>query len=126
MVSEKRIFLCFSHRKAMGANDCWGGGILDPRGMTDRIYVQLHIKDAAHLLLKLWVFSGFREDFFMYSFSHYKPFADNDAPGAWPVWTTGKWLAGCIEWSAIHCYTQNLKLGLVVSEKIFFFLFFPL
>ena len=50
---------------------------------------------------------------------HYKPMAD-DAPGAWPVWTSGTWLAGFIKRSTIHCYTHHMKaLGLVVSKKIF-------
>ena len=45
---------------------------------------------------------------------------DNDAHGAWPVWTPGAWLADFMKRSTIHCYTQKMKaLGLVVSEKIF-------
>ena len=47
--------------------------------------------------------------------------ADNDAPGAWPVWSPGAQLAGFIKRSTIHCYTQRMQaLGLVVSEKIFY------
>ena len=38
VVSEKKIFLCFSHCKSMGANDPRGGAIFDPRGMIGRIY----------------------------------------------------------------------------------------
>ena len=35
-------------------------------------------------------------------------------------------LAGFIKRTTIHCYTQNMKaLGLVVSEKKIFFMFFP-
>ena len=50
-----------------------------------------------------------------------------DAPGAWPVWTRGTRLAGLIKRTFIHCYTRNRKaLGLVVSEKKIFFMFFPL
>ena len=45
---------------------------------------------------------------------------DNDAPGAWPVWTPGTCLAGFINRTFIHCHKQNVKvLGLVVFEKIF-------
>ena len=42
--------------------------------------------------------------------------ADNDTPGAWPVWTPGRaHLEGFIKSSTIHCYTQNIKaLDLVV------------
>ena len=53
--------------------------------------------------------------------------ADDDALGAGTVWIPGAWGAGFINRTTIHCYTQNMKaLGHVVSEKIFFFMFFPL
>ena len=42
VVSEKKIFLCFSHFKSMGANDARGGAIFDPRGMIGRIYKKDH------------------------------------------------------------------------------------
>ena len=42
MVSEKKIFLCFSYCKYMGANGPRGVAYLDPRGMIDRIYVGYH------------------------------------------------------------------------------------
>ena len=49
---------------------------------------------------------------------------DNDAPGAWAVWTPGTPSIGFIKRTFIHCYTQNRKsLGLVVSEKKIFFRF---
>ena len=51
---------------------------------------------------------------------HYKSMADNNMPGAWPVWTPGVLLTGFIKRSTIHCSTQNMKaLGQVVLEKIF-------
>ena len=57
--------------------------------------------------------------------SHYKPMADNDAPGAWLIWTPGSRLAGIIKGLTKHCFTQNMKaLGLMVSEKKIFFLHF--
>ena len=47
--------------------------------------------------------------------------ADNDAPGAWPIWTPGSRLAEIIKGLTKHCFTRNLKaLGLMVSEKIFY------
>ena len=51
--------------------------------------------------------------------------ADNDAPGAWPIWTTGSRLAGIIIGLTKHCFTQNINaLGLMVSEKkVFFYVF---
>ena len=42
VVSEKKIFLCFSHCKSMGANDPRGGARMDPRGMVGRIYKEDH------------------------------------------------------------------------------------
>ena len=42
-------------------------------------------------------------------FSHYKPMADNDAPGAWPIWTPGSRLAGIMKGLTKHCFTQNIK-----------------
>ena len=51
--------------------------------------------------------------------------ADNDAPGAWPIWTPGSRLAGIIKGLTKHCFTQNIKaLGLMVSEKKIFLTFF--
>ena len=53
--------------------------------------------------------------------------ADNDAPGAWPIFTPGSRLAGIIKGLTKHCFTQNIKaLGLMVSEKKIFFTFFPI
>ena len=45
--------------------------------------------------------------------------ADNDVPGAWPIWAVGTRLAGFMKGITKHCYKQNIKtLGLMVSEKI--------
>ena len=65
VVSEKKIFLCFSHCKSMGANDPRGGAIFDPRGMIGRIYK----KDLYTLLHTKYEGSGpcgFGEDFFLF------------------------------------------------------------
>ena len=51
--------------------------------------------------------------------------ADNDATGAWPIWTPGSQLAGIIKGLTKQCFTQNIKaMGLMVSEKKIFFLTF--
>ena len=42
MVSEKKIFLCFSHLKSMGVHDPQGVASVDPRGLIGRIYVGDH------------------------------------------------------------------------------------
>ena len=43
-------------------------------------------------------------------------------PGTGTFLTPGPWLAGFIKTTTTHCYIQNMKaLGLVVSEKKFFF-----
>ena len=45
-------------------------------------------------------------------------------PGARPFFTPGAWLAGFIKRTFIQCYIYNMKaLGLVVSEKNFFYVF---
>ena len=80
MVSEKKIFLCFSHCKSMGANDPRGGAIFDPRGMIGRIYIEdhytlLHTKYES-FAWALWFWRRFFMFFLM-------------TPGAGPVWTPG-------------------------------------
>ena len=51
----------------------------------------------------------------------------HDAPGEGPVWTLGARMAGLMKRTTRHCYTQNMKaLGLVVSEKEDFYMFFPI
>ena len=54
--------------------------------------------------------------------------ADNEVPGAWPIWTPGSRLAGIIKDLTKDCFTQNIKaLGLMVSEKkISLCVFFPI
>ena len=47
-------------------------------------------------------------------------------PRVGPFLTPGAWLAWFIKRTTICCYLQNMKaLGLVVSEKKIFFMFFP-
>ena len=92
---------------------------MDPRGMVGRIY-----KDDHYIMLHTkYVNSGpcgfGEEDFFMCLWELINP-------GAGSFLTPGPWLAGFIERTTIQCYTQNMKaLGLVVSEKKIFFLYFP-
>ena len=99
-------------------NDPRGGANFDPRGMVGRIYKG----DQYTLLYTKYESSGpcgFGEEGFT-MFSH-------DAPGAGPVWTPGAWLVGFIKIVTIHCYKQNMKaMGLVVSKKKIFFMFFQL
>ena len=64
------------------------------------------------------------EDFFMYF--HYKSMADNNMPGARPVWTPRAPLAGFLKRSTIHCSTQNMKAlshDCGFGEEDFFFFF---
>ena len=67
VVLEKKILLCFSHCKSMGANDPRGGAIFDPRGMIGRIYKK---KDYYTLLHTKYEGSGpcgfGGEDFLMF------------------------------------------------------------
>ena len=67
VVSEKKIFLCFSHCKSMGANDPRGGATFDLRGMIGRIYK----KDHYTLLHTKYEGSGpcgFEEEYFFFIF----------------------------------------------------------
>ena len=58
VVSEKKIFLCFTHCKCMGAND--------PRGMIGRIYKEDHYT-LLHTKYESFGLCGFgEEDFFMF------------------------------------------------------------
>ena len=115
VVSEKKIFLCFSHCKSMGANDPRGGVIFDPRDMVGRIYKEDQYT-LLHTKYERFGLCGFGEEDFLMFF--------HDAPGACPVWTRGSWSAGFIKRTTIHCYKQNMKaLGLVVSEKKIFLCF---
>ena len=68
----------------MGDDDPRGMANLDPRGMIGRIYVEYHLT-LLHTKYTSFRPCGFREE----CFSHYKPMADNDAPGEWPIWTPG-------------------------------------
>ena len=53
-------------------------------------------------------------------FSHYKPTAHMDIPGAWSIWTPGTWLAGLMKGTTKHCYIQNIEaLGLVIFFYVF-------
>ena len=88
---------------------------MNPTGKVGRIYKEDHYT-LLHTKYESSGPCGFGEEDFL-CFSH-------DAPGAGPAWTPGARLAGFIKRTTIHCYTQNMKaLGLVVSEKIFFYVF---
>ena len=91
------------------------GPFLTPRGS---IYIKLHIK-MLHTKYRIFGSCGFREDDFVHVFFfHYKPMADNYAPGAWPTRTQVARLAGFIKRTTIRCYTHHMKaLGIVASEK---------
>ena len=94
--------------------------------MIGRISVEYHLT-TLHTKYTSFRPCGFREEDFLKCFSHYKPMADNDAPGAWPIWTPGSRLAGIIKGLTKHCFKQNIKaLGLKVSEKKIFLCFFLL
>ena len=98
-----------------------GRGQFRSRGMICRIYVEYHLT-LLHTKYTSFMPCGFREEDFK-CFPHYKPMADNDAPGAWPM-TTGLRLAGIMKGLTKHCFTQNIKaLGLMVSEKKIIYVF---
>ena len=65
VVSEKKIFLCLSQCKSIGANDSWAGAIFDPRGMVGRIYEEDHYT-LLHTKYESNRPCGFREFFYMF------------------------------------------------------------
>ena len=81
VVSEKKIFLCFSHCKFMGVTDSRGGVIFDPRGMNGRINKEDHYT-LLHTKYESFGSCGFGEEDFFYVFSH-------DAPGPGPYGPQG-------------------------------------
>ena len=81
MVSEKKIFLSYSHYKSMGANDSWGVDSLDPKGLIDRIYVGDH-KTLLHTKYISRRPHGFSEDDLLSLW-------ELMTPGAWPFLTPG-------------------------------------
>ena len=97
---------------------------MEPRGTVSRIYKEDHYT----LLHTKYESSGpcsfGEEDFFFLFF----PLClwELMTPRAEPILTPGAWLAGSIKRTTIHSYIQNMKaLGLVVSEKMIFLMFFP-
>ena len=63
----------------MGANDSQGGAISDPWDMLGRIYVKLHIT-MLHTKIEALADVVSEKKIFSCIF-HYKPMANNDAPG---------------------------------------------
>ena len=74
MVSEKKIFLCFSYYKPMGANAPGHGQF--GNDWQDLCRVPLNILHTKYTFFMPCCFR--EEDFFI--FSHYKPMVDDDAP----------------------------------------------
>ena len=62
VVSEKKIVLCFSNCKSMGANKPQVGSIFDHRDMVRRIYKEDHYT-LLHTKYESSVPCGLREDF---------------------------------------------------------------
>ena len=121
VVSEKKIFLCFTHDTPPlpGAGPVWTPGTRLAgfiKRTTRHCYTQ-NMKALGLLVSEKKIFL---------CFSHCKSLGANDPrPGAGSFLTPGPWLAGFIKRTTKHCYTQNMKaLGLVVSEKKIF-LYFP-
>ena len=50
--------------------------------------------------------------------------ADNDTPGAWPIWIPGSRLAGIIKGLTKHCFTQYKSSGPHGFREEDFFTFF--
>ena len=72
-------FFLFYYRRTMGDDEPRDVANLDPRGMIGRIYVEYHLT-LLHTKYTSFRPCGFEKSFNV--FFHYKPMADNDAPGA--------------------------------------------
>ena len=81
MVSEKKIFLRFSHYKSMEANDPWGMANLDPRDLIVRIYVGDHVT----LLHTKNISGGPLTWFQRRRFLFFMSMGANDPPGTWDM-----------------------------------------
>ena len=96
---------------------------MDQRDMVDKIYKEDHYT-MPHTNLKALRLVVLEKKFFM--FFPIVSLWELMTPGAGPFLTPGAWLAGFIKRTTTYCYIQNMKaLGLVVSEKKIFFMFFP-
>ena len=149
VVLEKKIFLCFSHCKSMGANDPREHYILlqtkyessGPCGFREEDFFMFYPPPPpppgrARMDPRVTAGRIYKEDHYTLLHTKYESsgpcgFREEDffmfypppPPRGGPVWTPGSRLAGFIKRTTIHCYTQNMKaLGLVVSE---IFLYFP-
>ena len=92
-----------------------GGAIFDPRGITGRMYIEDHYT-LLHTKYESFGPCGFGEEDFL-CFAPSRPWGR-------ACMDPGARLAGFIQRTTIHCYTQNMKgLGLVVSEKKIFLCF---
>ena len=89
VVSEKKIFLSFSH-DAPGVPPVWTPGAR-LAGFIKRNTIHCYKQNMKALGLVV------SEKKIFLCFSH-------DAPGAGPVWTPGAGLAGFIKRTTIHCY----------------------
>ena len=96
---------------------------MNPRGTVGRINKEDHYT-LLHTKYESSGPCGFGEEDFFYVF----PIAclwELMTPGAGHFFIPWAWLAGFIK-RISHCYIQDMKaLGLVVSEKKIFFMFFP-
>ena len=80
------------------------------RGTAGRIYKEDHFT-LLHTKYESFGPCGFKEEDFFKVF---------------PMTPPGARLAGFTKRTTIHCYTRNMEaLGLVVSEKKIFFMFYP-
>ena len=117
VVSEKKIFLSFSH-DAPGAGPIWTPGAW-LAGFIKRTIIHCYTRNMKALGLVV------SEKKIFLCFFHCMSMGANDPRGR-AFLTPGAWLSGFIKRTTTHCNIQNMKaLGLAVSEKKIFFMFFP-
>ena len=122
LVVSKKIFLCLFHCKSMRANDPQGGAISDPMGMLGRIYVKLHIT-MPYTKYRSYYCCGFREEDFFMSFSILSLWQKMMPSGRACMDPRGTVSRIYKEDHYTLLHTKYESSGLVVSEKIFFYVF---
>ena len=123
VVSEKKIFLCFSHCKSMADNDPRGGAIFDPRGIIGKIYVEDHYI-LLHTNMKALGLVVSEKKIFFYVFSHCKSMAAIDPRGGAIFDPRGMIGMIYIEDHYTLLHTKYESFGPCGFGEEFFFMFF--
>ena len=101
VISEKKIFVCFSH-DAPGAGPVWNSGARLV-GFIKRTFIHSYTQ-----IERLWAWWFWRR--FVLCFPSVSSW-ELMTPGAGPFLTPGAWLAGFIKRTTIHCVRSSRIVG---------------